>query len=125
MALEISDAIKKSIVAAFLFIIIDIPWLTMMSSVNTSVLTDIQGGKRPYYRLSAALPVYAALAYLVQQVKNTNDAFFTGLSVYAVYDFTVYVAFDKYPLWLACADALWGGILFVIVFNALKMFRKI
>ena len=125
MAIVISDTIKKYIIAAVLFIIIDIPWLTMMSSVNTNVLTDIQCGKRPYYRLSAALPVYAALSYLVQQVKNTNDAFLTGLSVYAVYDFTVYVAFDKYPLWLACADAVWGGVLFTIVFNVLKMFRKV
>jgi uncharacterized membrane protein len=123
MAIEIPDQVKKYMVAAVLLIVIDIPWLTMMSSVNNSIITDIQGGKQAYYRLSAALPVYIALAYLILKVKNTTDAFLTGLAVYAVYDFTVYVAFDKYPIWLACADCIWGGILFVIVFNIIRFLR--
>ena len=123
MALQLTDSVRKFIVAAVLLLIVDIPWLTTMSSVNTNTIADIQCGKKPYYRLSAALPVYIALAYLVLQVKDTTSAFLTGLSVYAVYDFTVYVAFEKYPLWLACADALWGGILFVIVFNILKYLK--
>jgi len=123
MAIQIPDQVKKYIVAAVLLLVADIPWLTMMSSVNNSVITDIQGGKQAYYRLSAALPVYIALAYLILKVKDTNDAFLTGLSVYAVYDFTVYVAFDKYPIWLAFADCIWGGVLFVIVYNILKFLK--
>lgn len=123
MALEISDETKKFLVAIVLLLIIDIPWLTAMSSINTSVIADIQCGKQPYYRLNAALPVYIALAYLVLQVKDTKSAFLTGLATYAVYDFTVYVAFEKYPLWLALADCLWGGILFVLVFSVLKWLK--
>jgi uncharacterized membrane protein len=119
----LSDATKKFLVAAVLLLIVDIPWLTAMSSSNASIITDIQGGKVPYYRLSAALPVYIALAYLVLNVKDRVQAFLTGMAVYAVYDFTVYVAFDKYPIWLACADALWGGVLFLIVFTALKFIK--
>ena len=123
MTLQLTDPVRKFIVAAVLLLVVDIPWLTTMSSVNTSTISEIQCGKKPYYRLSAALPVYIALAYLVLQVKDTTNAFLTGLCVYAVYDFTVYVAFEKYPLWLACADALWGGVLFAIVFNILKKLK--
>lgn len=123
MAIQLTDSVRKFIVAAVLLLVVDIPWLTTMSGVNTSTISEIQCGKKPYYRLSAAIPVYIALAYLVLQVKDTTSAFLTGLSVYAVYDFTVYVAFEKYPLWLACADALWGGVLFAIVFNILKKLK--
>ena len=123
MAIEIPDATKKFLIAAVLLIIADIPWLTFMSSANTSIVTDIQGGKVPYYRISAALPVYAALAYLVLQVKDKTNAFLTGLSVYAVYDFTVYFAFTNYPIWFALADSLWGGVLFSIVYSLLKYLK--
>jgi uncharacterized membrane protein len=123
MAIVIPDSTKKFIIAAVLLLIIDLPWLTAMANANKSVITDIQNGKQPYYRLNAAIPVYLALAYLVLQVKDTKNAFLTGLSVYAVYDFTVYIAFDKYPLWLACADSLWGGVLFTIVFSLLKYLK--
>ena len=123
MALEIPDNVKKFLVAVVLLVIIDIPWLTMVSNINTAVVADIQCGKQPYYRLNAALPVYIALAYLVLQVKDTRTAFLTGLSTYVVYDFTVYVVFQKYPIWLALADSLWGGILFVLVFNILKWLK--
>jgi uncharacterized membrane protein len=117
------DATRKLIIAAVLLIIVDIPWLTTMASANQTAITDIQGGRRPYYRLSAALPVYLALAYLVTHVESRANAFLTGLSVYAVYDFTVYVAFQNYPLWIACADALWGGVLFTIVYSALRLLK--
>jgi uncharacterized membrane protein len=123
MAIEIPDATKKFLIAAVLLIIADIPWLTFMGSANNAVITDIQGGKVPYFRLSAAVPVYIALAYLVLQVKDKTNAFLTGLSVYAVYDFTVYLAFKNYPLWLALADGLWGGVLFTIVYSLLKYLK--
>jgi len=123
MAIQIPDATKKFLIAAVLLIIVDIPWLTFMGSANNAVITDIQCGKVPYFRLSAAVPVYIALAYLVLQVKDKTNAFLTGLSVYAVYDFTVYLAFKSYPLWLALADSLWGGVLFTIVFSLLKYLK--
>ncbi len=123
MAFELTNDTRKFLVAVVLLVIIDIPWLTAMSSINTSVVSEIQCGKQPYYRLNAAIPVYIALAYLVLQVKDSQTAFLTGLATYTVYDFTVYVVFQKYPLWLAIGDALWGGILFTLVFNVLKYLK--
>ncbi len=119
----LSDATKKFLIAAVLLLIVDIPWLTATAGAQQNVISTIQCGKKPYFRLSAALPVYLALAYLVLQVKDTTSAFLTGLATYVVYDFTVYVAFSDYPLWIAVADALWGGVLFVIVFQALKFLK--
>jgi len=65
--------------------------------------------------LRRGLPVYIALAYLVQQAHSTAEAFFLGLSVYTVYDFTNYAALSKYDPLFATADSLWGGVLFTLV----------
>jgi uncharacterized membrane protein len=64
----------------------------------------------------AGIVVYPALAYLVLQTTSLKQAFLTGLCVYAVYDFTVLAVFEKYPIWLAVADSLWGGTLFAIIY---------
>ena len=111
----------RYIVAFFALIIVDLPWLLLMSSSNEAAIRDIQG-RKPVYRLAGAIPVYIALAYLVSNVSGW-EAFFTGAAVYAVYDFTVYVAFDKYPLWIACADMIWGVVLFTIVSLLLKKLK--
>jgi len=60
-------------------------------------------------------PVYLALAFLVQRARSTQEAFFIGLSTYAVYDFTNYSTLTNYDLKFAIADSLWGGVLFSIV----------
>jgi uncharacterized membrane protein len=119
----LSDGTRKFIITVVLLILVDIPWLTFSASAQQSAIRDIQGGKAPYFRLTAAIPVYLALAYLVLRVKTPKEAFLTGLAVYAVYDFTVYTIFDRYPIWIAVADAIWGGVLFVVVYHLLKYLK--
>ena len=65
--------------------------------------------------MEGALPVYIALAYLIQQSHSTVEAFFLGLSVYTVYEFTNYAALSKYDPLFATADSIWGGVLFTLV----------
>jgi uncharacterized membrane protein len=43
-----------------------------------------------------------------------RDAFFMGLAVYAVYDFTNLATLGKYELKFALSDSLWGGVLFAV-----------
>lgn len=69
------------------------------------------------FRMEAAPPVYLALAYLIQQTRSNTDAFFTGLAVYAVYDFTNYATLTNYDLMFGVSDSIWGGVLFTIVRN--------
>jgi uncharacterized membrane protein len=75
----------------------------------------IQGGMPLEPRWAAAVPVYVALAYLVQLSRSTVEAGLIGLSTYAVYDFTNLTTFTNYSLSVAVADSMWGGILFMIV----------
>ena len=71
----------------------------------------------------AGLVVYPALAFLALRTQSLKDAFLTGACVYAVYDFTVLAAFNKYPLYMAVGDTLWGGILFTAVFWIREHFK--
>jgi uncharacterized membrane protein len=112
------DALRKILPLSVLFVICDLPWLYVSSEWSHSVIKKVQGGLPLQLRLSAAIPVYLALAYLVQLAHSSTQAFLLGLSVYAVYDFTNYATLAKYELPFAITDSLWGGTLFVIVRSA-------
>jgi uncharacterized membrane protein len=109
------EALIKSIPIALLFILCDLPWLYASSSTVQQMIKKIQGGTPLELRWAAAVPVYFALAYLLQRSRSTVEAGLIGLSTYAVYDFTNLATLKNYALEFAVADSLWGGILFMIV----------
>lgn len=110
------NAYGRFLLIALLLVLVDLPWLTLMGGHYSAIVQAIQGGATVRMRPLAGIVVYPALAYLALQPKSWKEAFYTGLSVYAVYDFTVFAAFEKYPLWIAAADSLWGAVLFTIVY---------
>lgn len=100
---------------SLLILVCDLPWLYASSSIVEPMIKKIQGGMPLEVRWPAAIPVYIALAYLVQVSKSTAEAGLIGLSTYAVYDFTNLATLKNYRVEFAVADSLWGGILFMIV----------
>jgi uncharacterized membrane protein len=100
---------------AILFVVWDAPWLWLTSDWSGRMFKAVQGGMPLKVRLEGALPVYFALAYLVQLTRSLQEAFLMGLAVYTVYEFTNYCALTKYELPFAVADSVWGGVLFVLV----------
>ena len=105
----------KLVSLAGLLILVDLPWLFIQGGVVQDIVSDIQADRPMNVRLWAGAPVYLALAYLLTQVTSAPRAFLAGLATYAVYDFTQLVTFDKYPLWFAMADSMWGGVLMALV----------
>jgi hypothetical protein len=107
-------------IAVVVLAVVDTPWLAF----NSYVLKD------PFYhgggelRLWAALVVYIALAYLLLESKSAKEAFWTGVTVYAVYDFTLLTVFSKFSLTTALADTLWGGILFYLSYMGVKFIKS-
>ncbi len=108
--------LKKIAVLAVVIFLLDLPWLSFIGGEYNAVIKAIQGGGEVRMRPLAGIVVYPALAFLALGTVTAKDAFLTGLAVYAVYDFTVMAVFDKYPLYLAVGDSLWGGLLFTAVF---------
>jgi uncharacterized membrane protein len=100
---------------SLLILVCDLPWLYASSSTVQPMFKKIQGGMPLEVRGVAAVPVYFALAILVQIGKSTAEAGLIGLCTYAVYDFTNLATLTNYRLDFAIADSLWGGALFMIV----------
>ena len=104
----------RLIILALLLTVLDLPWLYIQGANVSDIVQRIQDDRPMNVRLWGGIPVYLALAYLLTQVTSAPRAFLLGMSVYAVYDFTQIVAFDKYPLSFAIADSLWGGVLMAL-----------
>jgi len=109
------NILQKVISIALLTAIIDLPWLYIQGPAVGEIVRNIQGDRSMNVRLWGAVPVYLALGYLITEIHSAPRAFLTGMATYAVYDFTQIVTFDKYPLWFALADSLWGGVLVALV----------
>ena len=115
-------SIVNYIITILLIIAVDLPWLTLGSKTSKAMILSIQGSELKM-RWAPGLLVYIALAYLVHLPTSSLDAFLLGLSTYAVYDFTNYATLKNYSLQFAIMDTLWGGILFLIVYQLLKYFK--
>jgi uncharacterized membrane protein len=107
--------LQKTLGLALLSAILDLPWLYIQGPAVKDIVRDIQADRSMNVRLWGAVPVYLALGYLVSQIHSAPRAFLAGMCTYAVYDFTQIVTFDKYPVWFAMADSLWGGLLVSLV----------
>lgn len=107
--------LQKTLGLALLSAILDLPWLYIQGPAVKDIVRDIQADRSMNVRLWGAIPVYLALGYLVSQIHSAPRAFLAGMCTYAVYDFTQIVTFDKYPVWFAMADSLWGGLLVSLV----------
>jgi uncharacterized membrane protein len=90
-------------------------WLGTAGKYALTMHEKIQGVP-VVFRYGAAAIVYVALAYLLSYAKTALNAFYIGLSAYAVYDFTNYALLKNYDIRFALADTIWGGILFSAVF---------
>jgi len=109
-------ALQQLFTVSVLLFMVDLIWLTGIGENYRSIVQIIQGGEMVRMRPLAAFIVYPALAFLALRTKSLKDSFLTGSAVYAVYDFTVLAIFNKYPLYMAVADTLWGGILFTATY---------
>lgn len=107
--------LQKTLGLALLSAILDLPWLYIQGPAVKDIVRDIQADRSMNVRLWGAVPVYLAIGYLVSQIHSAPRAFLAGMCTYAVYDFTQIVTFDKYPVWFAMADSLWGGLLVSLV----------
>ena len=97
--------------AAVIFFV-DLFWLGTGGIYGRALIERIQG-ESISFRALGGIMVYLFLAHLVLETSSYQQAFFHGLCVYGVYEFTNYTVFRQYDWKFAIADTVWGGILFV------------
>lgn len=111
------------VLLSVLLLLFDAPYLFLSGKLHQERIKAIQGGRQITFRPLGAIVVYPALAYLLSKCRTQTDAIMTGLTVYAVYDFTLLTLFKDYTLGVALLDTLWGGILFGIGFYVTKILQ--
>ena len=110
-------------VLGVLMMLLDLPWLYVSAERWQESIKRIQGGLPARFDWRWGIPTYFAMGYLASMATTVNGAFWHGLATYAVFDGTNLALFKKYPVDLAIADTIWGGILFSITFLARKWLR--
>jgi uncharacterized membrane protein len=106
--------------AAIIFLV-DIFWLLTGGIYARKMTENIQGSPL-HMRYGSVIIVYLFLAYMLLETTSYKQAFFYGISTYAVYDFTNHALLENYDWKFAIADSLWGGVLFVLAKHLLKVF---
>lgn len=103
----------RFLLALLVLFLVDLIWLSMGGPYALRIAENIQGGPVTL-QYGYAFVVYLFLAYLLLQTHSYVDAFWFGLCIYGVYDFTTLAIFRKYDVRFAVADTVWGGVLFVL-----------
>jgi uncharacterized membrane protein len=110
-------------ILGLLMAIIDLPWLMISAERWKDAIKKIQGGIPARFDWRWGVPTYFAMGYLASMASSVSNAFWSGLAIYAVFDGTNLALFKKYPIDLAIADTIWGGILFSITFIVRSLVR--
>ena len=119
--------ISELALLALAFLVFDYVYLSNVVGIFDNIVTAIQGSSINF-KMLGAVGAYAAIVYqfyyfITSRDSSMVDAFVLGVTTYAIYDFTNYALFDKYPLDVGLMDTLWGGVLYSLVFWAFKSYK--
>ena len=123
------DFLEDILWLAVAFLVFDYFYLSNVVGIFDEVVRAIQGSGINF-KILGAVGAYAAIVYQFYHFiyskdgANVTDAFVLGATSYAIFDFTNYVLFDKYPLDVGLMDTLWGGVLYSLVFLVFSGFKS-
>jgi uncharacterized membrane protein len=119
------------LIIAIVFVLLDGAFLNFNKTYFSKQIARVQG-KPPEINMVGALLCYTFLIFgfnyfIIQKQQSVLDAFFLGLVINAVYEFTNYAFFTNWSILTVIMDTLWGGVLFAttafIVFKIKKAFQ--
>jgi uncharacterized membrane protein len=119
--------IEELTLLAVAFLVFDYVYLSNVVGIFDNVVRAIQGSSINF-KILGSVCAYAAIIYqfyhfIASRDSTLVDAFVLGSTTYAIFDFTNYVLFDKYPLDVGLMDTLWGGVLYSLVFWIFKSYK--
>ena len=102
-----------------LFVIIDSPYLYLISKSYGKMIYNIQKSSMQINLFSAIL-CYLLLAlamylFIVKKKASMKDAFLLGFIIYGVYETTSHALLTNWNPYMVLIDTAWGGILFTLV----------
>jgi uncharacterized membrane protein len=74
---------------------------------NSELKLNINGAILAYIFI-----IFSLYWFIIKDRKSIKDAFFLGLSIYAIYEYTNYALFKNWQIKTTIIDTIWGGVLF-------------
>ena len=107
------------IIIFLLIILIDLFYLLLFKNVFNDMIYKIQNSDiKPKFISIFICYIFLSIGlyyFIIKNNKKPIEAFILGIVIYGVYDTTNYALFDKWNVYLAIIDTLWGGILLYLV----------
>ena len=106
------------LLSAIIFVSIDSIYLQIIKKYFNNQIKLVQGSSVEI-NIFGLLMCYICLIFginyfILQPRKGIKDAFFLGLLIYSVYEFTNYALLKDWLLLTVIIDTLWGGVLFAL-----------
>ena len=111
--------LKNFVKIFIIFILIDLIWLKLIAGPKYSKMIYNIQGEPMKAKMGPAFLVYVFMTVLLMLFGSQSNIrnFLLGSLTYGVYDFTNLAIFNKFDKVFALFDALWGGVLFTIVYK--------
>jgi len=107
---------KRTIIFAIIITLIDIPWIKYVMGPQYSGVFDIK--MKPAAAFMAYLCMIICYPLIISKFRTLKDkiiiAATIGFVIYGTYGFTLAAIYEKYPVYLAIMETLWGTTLFTI-----------
>ena len=112
---------------------LDSVYLSLIKNYFNKQIKKIQG-ENIQLNMTATIATYMFLSFalyyfIIKKKASVTDAFYLGLSIYAVYELTSKAIFKNWSYLTVIIDTLWGGILFAsstyITKIATKLIKKL
>jgi len=108
--------IRMLVVAAVLFILLDLAYMRLNFSMLSRQLIDVQGTtirpKQIGFFLSYVFLIGGLYWFILREQRSVRCAMLLGLVIYGVYESTNYGLFTQWRAMTAIIDTLWGSALF-------------
>ena len=111
---------RKLLLLPIIILLLDSIYLTLIGPSFSKMVLGIQKSPLKLNIVSAAFTYLLMIVQLYYFIISRNgsllDAFLLGMTTYGIFDFTNLALFNKYDLYIAIQDTIWGGILYSVVF---------
>jgi len=117
------------LITSLVFISLDSVYLTLSKNYFKAQIQRVQGSPLEM-NLAGLLLCYTFLVFgfhyfVIEKRMSLMDAFWLGILIYSVYEFTNYALFKNWSLITVIMDTLWGGVLFVVAAFIITRVRQV
>lgn len=112
--------LREIFIVSIVLLILDSGWITIIKDPFLNMISKIQKQKINIKFLPLVLCyiilISAHYYFIIYRKACLLDSFMLGFFIYATYELTSLTLFNNWNPYIAIADTLWGGFLFLLTY---------